>query len=510
MEFAGFRRITSEGGGFYGEASRKNAQGFVTHPLGSGVLQASLNLLDLSAQNPGSLDRSGLAEGGRAAHPFYVRQQTGKDITQAQVGVTWSGAVGGTGSEVTAWGLLRDVWNPIPPAIIDLDRTAGGLRGALQGRRFLGRADLTWLAGLEWALQDDGRRNFLNEEGRTGPLTLNQREVVVGAGAFLQALLDFQDRGTLLGTLRYHRNSFRVNDAMVGPEDPDDSGRRTMGALSPSLGASIVIRDRMTLRASLSSFFQTPTTTELANRPSGAGGFNPQLEPEKGWSLDGGFFLDLPVGGHLELSAFETRIRDELVPFQVPEAEGRVFFRNAGRSRYRGVELGATVAFGPGLSFRGTASVLDARFLDFAPDGQDLEGNRIPGAPRHSVDAVLTWEGSIPSGNLDGFVELRTLYRGSVAVDDVNSDAAGPFLLLDLRMGVGSVQLGEVALSPFVGIGNLLDRAYVTSVSVNAFGGRFFDPGPPRSFHFGVQAVLAPFASSPREAPEKEDPHETL
>jgi iron complex outermembrane receptor protein len=50
--------------------------------------------------------------------------------------------------------------------------------------------------------------------------------------------------------------------------------------------------------------------------------------------------------------------------------------------------------------------------------------------------------------------------------------------------------LGRISLSPFAGVMNLLDRAYNTSVTVNAFGRRYYEPGPGRTGYAGVRLSL--------------------
>jgi iron complex outermembrane receptor protein len=57
-----------------------------------------------------------------------------------------------------------------------------------------------------------------------------------------------------------------------------------------------------------------------------------------------------------------------------------------------------------------------------------------------------------------------------------------------VRAGVRSLPLGGLDLRPTIGILNLFDRDYNTSVVVNANGGRFYEPGPPRSLYGGLTA----------------------
>jgi iron complex outermembrane receptor protein len=52
-----------------------------------------------------------------------------------------------------------------------------------------------------------------------------------------------------------------------------------------------------------------------------------------------------------------------------------------------------------------------------------------------------------------------------------------------VRSGVGN-------FSPFLSVSNLLGRRYDAAVVVNAFGGRFFEPGPGQTFQAGLRVVF--------------------
>ena len=49
------------------------------------------------------------------------------------------------------------------------------------------------------------------------------------------------------------------------------------------------------------------------------------------------------------------------------------------------------------------------------------------------------------------------------------------------------MRVGPTSL--FGGIGNLFDEVYDTSVSINAFGGRYFDPAAGRTFYVGIDLL---------------------
>jgi len=56
---------------------------------------------------------------------------------------------------------------------------------------------------------------------------------------------------------------------------------------------------------------------------------------------------------------------------------------------------------------------------------------------------------------------------------------------LNLRAGIDA-RAGGWTVRPFLGIQNVLDRAYVGSVVINAAGGRYYEPAPGRNAYVGV------------------------
>jgi len=489
MDLQGFRPDPREEDGMYGAARRHLANGQIHGSLAGGALVATVNLLDLDAENPGALTRALLLGGSRDAAPFNVVQNAGKEVRQAQVGVSWQGPTLGSDAQLAVWGIRRNVWNPIPPAIVDLRRGAGGVRGELQGRWRAGEALIHWVAGGEGEVQGDRRKSYDNLQGSPGTLRLDQGEGVLGAGLFAQGILELSGGARFLAGARLHNVRFRVRDQRQADGAPDASGSRSMGALSPTAGFSVPLGSRISARGSISTVFQTPTTSELANRPSGAGGFNPALDPQEGVTLEGGIRLGFQGGSGGEVTLFQSRFTDELVPFEVPVAPGRVYFRNAGKSRHQGLESGGFVVLPWGMTARAAYTFLDARFRRFEVDGHDLAGNQIPGIPRHRVEGVATWRRRSLEGGPEALVEVRAVHQGPVPVDDRNTDAAEAYTLMDLRVGLGDLRRGRVALSSYGGVSNVLDRRYTASVAVNAAAGRFFEPGPGRGVYVGLRAA---------------------
>jgi iron complex outermembrane receptor protein len=244
----------------------------------------------------------------------------------------------------------------------------------------------------------------------------------------------------------------------------------------------------VSLYANVATAFETPTTTELANRPTSAGGFNPELEPQRTVSAEVGAKARPVPWLWLEGAAYRARVEDALIPFEVAGAPGRVFYRNAGQARHRGVEASAILTPRPGWSARAAYTWTDARFGRYVVNGQDREGNPVPGVAPHRLDVSLL--ASPERGPFAG-IDVRHVSSTPVADDDAEGRFRSPgSTLLDVRGGWEGARIGRIALAPFAGVMNATDRAYNTSVVVNAFGRRYYEPGPGRTVYAGVSLTL--------------------
>ncbi len=451
------------------------ARGSARVDLGRGF-RISAHASDFAADNPGSLSEAQLAEDRFQAFAGNVNQGTGKTGRQGQVGATWTTGIGAATLDATLYGITRDIVNPIPGVIVDLGRSAGGARAHLRGAEgLLGRGG-SWVIGVEAAGQWDDRLNFANVGGERGDLTLDQAERV---GAFSP----FGSMSAALGpflasaSVRYDRFDFRASDRF-GTGAEDRSGGRVMSAVSPAVGVSVEVAPRSYLFGNVSTSFETPTTTELANRPDGERGFNPELEPQTTRSVEAGGRTGFAGDGMLEVTAYRAEVENSLVPFQTDG--GRDFFRNAGAARHQGIEVAGRISPLPLLTAGAAFTLTDARFRAYRVGGEELAGRRVPGVARQRIDAFV----DLRRGGHELGIEARA--RSSVPVDDRNEHEAPGHLLFDLRLQPQALAVGGAAVQPFLSVTNLFGTDHVTSVVPNAFGQRFFEPGPGRMLFLGA------------------------
>ena len=413
-----------------------------------------------------------------------VRWRAGETGQHRQLGATLRQQLGSGELRLSAYGLGRHLDNPIPQRVIALDRQAGGGWLAYGTPLPLGPWASQLVVGAQRDIQRDDRQNFVNDTGRQGPLRLDQLEHVRTAAGFAQLSVDPLPNFSVLGALRYDRTVFEVEDRYITLTDPNDSGERSMKATSPSVGLNWRVSSAVNVYGNYATAFETPTTTELANRPSGAGGFNPDLEPQRTRSVELGARAPLPRFGTFQLAAYRARVRDALIPFEVPGAPGRQFFRNAGSAVHRGIEAGVALLPVYGVALRASYTYTDARFDEYTVGTVSYGDNRVPGISPHRTDVVLSYEA--PRGVL-GEVETRYLSATPVSDANVPGTDARAYAVTNLRLALTRARIADVTFAPFAGVTNLFDRRYAGSVVVNAFGGRYYEPAPARTAYVGLE-----------------------
>jgi len=484
LSYDGFRTHPDDPAELFGGADRLNTNAQVRTELAGGSFLITGNFFDLDGENAGQLNQDDLEAGILTARAFNVNQGSQKAVHQGQLGMAWSGPLGGVSAQFSGWGLFRDMDNPIPPRIIDLSRTAFGARAAITTQTPGESGDLTWTVGIDLDFQRDDRLNFENDGGTRGALTLDQFETVSATGLFMQVRAPLSTRLWVMGGLRYDHFRFEADDHLITAEDPDESGVRTMDAVSPTLGLHVEVSQALIVFGNVATSLDTPSTTELVNRPDGGGGFNPDLDPQRGVSGEVGLRGQLRGRVAYEASVFVTDSNDELVPFEDPAQPGRTFFRNSGSSKYQGFEASLRTILPQGVQAQLTYTFVDATFTDYVVDGEVFDGNDIPGLTRHRLDGFVR----VTSG--PWFGEVRGDYVGRMAVNDENDEYSSAYSLWEARTGLSAARVGRMEISPFAGVANIFDKTYAAAVAVNAFGSRYYEPGPGRAFFVGISAAF--------------------
>jgi iron complex outermembrane receptor protein len=440
------------------------------------------------AQNPGALTLAEYTANADSAAASNIRRGADKDAQQQQLALGlkhFDGA--GNEYEVSVFGLLRDLANPLaaPPDInpgptagtfVAIDRAVGGVRVSATRRLGACANAPRLVTGADVQRLRDDRQNFVSDAGRrTDAVFLDQREKVTELGPFAQVQWTVNERLLLSGGARFDWVRFALDDHYLG-DGFDDSGTRTMSSVSGNVGASWAFGERFVPYVNLSTAFETPTTTELVNKPDGSGGFNPDLGPQRAVNYEIGARGQPTPRVSYSVALFLGRISDAIV--QVGEIGGRAFFGNTGKTHNDGAEVGLSVSPVRGLTMNGAYTYARYRFAS-----GPFDGNRLPGVPEHYWRLGLRTE--LPQGL---YLDADHTLSSSLVADDSNTifvDSWGAGIT-NLRLGWDG-EVGSLQLAPFLGLNNLWDRRYVGSVTLNGLGGRVFEPAPRRIVYFGAE-----------------------
>ncbi len=458
------------------------------------VLASSTRLLvrgawadDPRAENPGALTAAEARTTPALAAPNNVRRRADKAVQQGQLTLGLDHASSTWDVSLRTWGIARDLENPIaapapPPTVpeeglwIGIARRVVGSRAAVT-RRLVGGGRLTGGVDLQHARDDRVNRRHLAGTP-TGPALLDQREVVTELGTFVEVDVPITGGLALRTGARRDAVRFEVTDHRASTVP----GARTLDAVTGHAGLTWAGR-RGTAWASVASAFETPTTTELANRPDGTTGLNRDLDPQHSRMVEVGARTTHGRAA-LELAAWHTSTRDAIVPFQ--EVGGRSFFVNAGQLRIRGIEAAARAPVHRRLDALVTWTFTDAIFQDYALTlgGTTVryDGNRVAGIPRHLLRLGL--RGALGSVSLD----LDHAVTSAQFADDANTQLVpgGTAGVTGVRASTRVLAGGGMAVVPFVAVQNLWDRRYVASVTVNGGFGRVFEPSAGRVISVGM------------------------
>jgi len=437
----------------------------------NGRISLSANYTSMpKAQHPGALTADQFDDAPKTARDNFRNSSAGKQFDQAMLGLSYLHTFDAGVMELTTHGTYRDVENPLPFGFIGLERYAGGGRGTFSFQSLPFELD----AGAEIKIQSDDRFETNNIDGERGDqVSVQQTETVFNNALFFRSAVPINEALTLSGGLRADWITFEAEDKLG---NSTINGDRNFFSINPSVGLNYGFSNSQ-IFANFSTSFESPTTTELVNRPGGGNGFNQDVDPEQAVSFETGVRGSIPsLNGRYDVTAYRMTVQDLLVSFQT-EQSGPTFFRNEGNTDHFGIETSFSFSTHPVYSVELMANVMRAVF-----NGGELDGNDLPGVPSFQSGAIF----SLSPGSQRFTIDAR--YTGRYPADSRNTVLTESYIFTSVRWTTDPLQLGgNTTLRPFLNVGNLFDKRYTTSVNINAFGGYYFEPGTSRSLQAGLQ-----------------------
>lgn len=195
----------------------------------------------------------------------------------------------------------------------------------------------------------------------------------------------------------------------------------------------------------------------------------------------------------VEAAAFRADTRDELAVST--NENGRSTYQNVGDTRRQGVELSFNGKLAPVWQVQAAVTHLQAVFRSgflactstpcAVPSTPITAGSRIPGVP--STYGSLRLQHGLDTEWREG---LTLSGASNTVANDTNTARAPGYGLIGVDASY-IFDLGEAKrLQLSARVDNLADRRYIGSVIVNDSNGRYFEPGPDRSYTIGTQLTF--------------------
>ena len=476
----------SSGDGYrdHSRFENNNFNGRIFHDINE---KAKINFLinyanSPEAEDPGGIDLASVENDRKQAREQNIIFNAGEEISQFKFGANFKYTYNKNRHFSTyAFYSSRDFFGRLPfesSGIVDLSReylgTGGNYYFAFPIKNGLNKIR----AGYDMATQSDNRQRFNNLNGTADSTSLNQLESFSNGAVFL---VDQFIIGNWLFSagLRYDWNKINVQDHLKA--DGNGSGERNLQNWNPSIGVSYEIKKDHFIFASFSTSFETPSLNELSANPVSPNGFNP-LDPQQAKNYELGMKGIIKNKIKYELTTFHIDTESELVPFELDSFPGQIFYQNIGSGNRNGIELAVNYPILEKWNFSAHYTFSDFTYQKFElNDSVNYNGNALPGIPKHFGSATLQY---INKNGLHGRLQAR--YMGELFTNDMNTISDDAYLLLNLNIGY-SLKKERLTFIPFFGINNILNTSYNDNIRINAFGNRYFEPGPGLNLYGGIR-----------------------
>ncbi|HBV2271245.1 TPA: TonB-dependent receptor [Klebsiella pneumoniae] len=368
--------------------------------------------------------------------------------------------------------------------VIDLTRHYQGIDTRLTHRGEL-LVPVTLTAGLDYENMSERRKGYENfvmvngapQYGEQGALRRNERNLMWNVDPYLQTQWQLTDKLSLDAGVRYSSVWFDSNDYYITPGNGDDSGDASYHKWLPAGSLKYALTDAWNVYLSAGRGFETPTINELSYRSDNQSGLNFGLKPSTNDTVEIG--SKTRIGNGLFTAAlFQTNTDNEIVVDS--SSGGRTSYKNAGKTRRQGMELGLDQQFGESWRLKAAWTWLDATYRTNVCDDASCNGNRIPGIARNMGYASFGYQ---PEQGWYAGSDIR--YMSEIMANDENTAKAPSWTVVGLTTGY-KWSYGRMDMDLFGRIDNLFDREYVGSVIVNESNGRYYEPAPGRNYGIGL------------------------
>ena len=335
------------------------------------------------------------------------------------------------------------------------------------------------VAGIEFSKLQSNINNFENNSGNRGSLISSDKITNQYLVLFGSAHIFIGDK--IGGQISVSQNQ---NSAIIRSIFPDeiDQEIKYKAQLMPKFSFSYSPKSFLIVRGVLSKGYSVPTTAEL--RPSG-NVINTDLQPETGWNHEAGirvktknkfFYTDISVFKYVLSNTISRRTL----------SDDTEFFLNSGKTSQKGLEVQTNFNFSVSdenfisLNIGNGITLYNFRFVDFISGETDLTGKKLTGVPEKTISSSL----EISKKEKWNF-SISHFFTGKILLNDLNSDSSPECNLINFK--AEKYFKGKTFLwTIYFQLENVTNEFYSSGYDLNAFGGRYYNPAPGRSFYAGI------------------------
>ena len=440
----------------------------------SGIFTGSISYTDSPfAGDPGGLTDQERNNNRSQARGRNIDYDTYESINHFKSSLQWELK----NSEKISWNAStfyskRNFYGKLPfefGGIVDLGRDFWGGNFNFKLISFNEKVSNTLLLGLDLGFQKDRRKRFKNIKGVQGEITLNQIESFENRSFYLIDHLKYKNALINIG-LRWDNNTLATDKTDYGIE---------LYKLNPSIGINMSVSKNKNIWVSFSSSFETPTLSELSSNPYGDSGLNPQLIAQKALNFEFGYRSKMK-NKYFEMVAFYIPTDDEITPYEIEQFPGRTFYRNAGKTSRKGIEIIFNHNISKKINFDNSYTFSDFKFREFTSGSNNLNDNYLPGIPKNIFNSNISYKTE------NGLIFLTELiYNDKIYSSNNNDVFEKPYWLSNFKISK-KINNKNLFWDIYFGLSNIFNTHYSDNIRLNAFGGRFFEPAPLRNFYLGL------------------------
>ncbi len=453
-----------------------------------------VNYIDYFAQIPSSIGKTAFLENPSQAAFTWKEAKGYEDNKQTLVGLSYTHRFSENFSNTSSiFYTYLDHYEPRPFNILDEFTNGYGARTVFAKNFLFLKSQSNFSFGGEFYKDEYNWKTIENlyEENNgngslQGDVLSDNLEVRSNLNVFATVTLPFTENFKAQVGINFNKTQYNFKDEFTIGESNKSADRSFDPIFAPNVNLLYQFAENLSSYFNFSRGFNYPSIEETLT-PEGV--INPDLAPEKGFNYELGSELFLFKRKlQIQLAAYLLNIEDLLVAQRV--GDDQYIGRNAGKTEHKGIEL-HTSYFQPivGSFFISpflNVEITDHKFIDFKDAENDFSGNQLTGVPDKKVN------GGINFGFENFILNTNFLHIGEIPLNDANELYSEKYTVFNAKASYKKEISKQLSFEMNLGINNIADKRYASSVLINATGfgnaePRFYYPGMPRNWFGGVK-----------------------